>query len=96
VRDRRSENLTRHLAATWTDSAASPLRVRRLAARLTQPELAERARVSVATVDRAERTDSASEASWFALASTLGVDRAVIDREYAAKIAPFVRAGCWE
>ena len=95
MRDRRSENLHRHLAETWTDPAASPLRVRRLAACLSQVELAERAGgLSVATVDRAERTGNVSDASWFALAAGLGVDRAVIDREYAWRVAPFAR--CWE
>jgi len=96
MRDRRAENLARHLASAWGDPAASPLRVRRLAARLTQDELAARSGLSVATVERAERTGNVSDASMFALAAGLGVDRAVIDPDYALRIAPFVRRGCWE
>jgi len=39
----------------------------------------------------AERTGRASEASWRALAAALGTQREVIDRDYAERIAPFLR-----
>jgi len=90
MRDRRSEALTRLLAAAWTDADASPLRVRRRAAQLSQAELASKAAVGVATVDRAER-GHASDASWRRLAVALGTSRADIDRAYAAALAPFLR-----
>jgi len=91
MRDRRAENLTRHLAAAWSDPATSPSKVRRLALRLTQSELAERAGLAVATVERAERTGVASENSWRALAAALGTQREVIDAAYARQMVPFLR-----
>jgi len=91
TRDRRAENLTRHLAAAWTDPSASPLKLRRLASRRSKAELASDAGLSVATVDRAERTSRASEASWRALATALGIQREVVDPDYGRRLAPFLR-----
>jgi transcriptional regulator with XRE-family HTH domain len=91
VRDRRSENIRRYLARVWADPAASPLRVRRLAADLSQVELAQRAGLSWPTVHRAERGETVSADSWSRLASVLACGRADIDPDYRRTLAPWTR-----
>ncbi len=94
TRDRRSEVLTRGLRKVWTKPTASPVAVRRLAAKLTQAELAARAGLSRATVERVEATGEASDATWWAIARALNVAREEIDKTFAARVSPFDRSHC--
>ena len=76
--DRRAAVLTRELRDVWTAADASPLRVRRLAANLSQAQLADRAGLSTRTVIRAE-LESVSADTMARLATALGCARSEID-----------------
>lgn len=90
----RDAALARSLAEVWTDPQASPLRVRRLAARMSQEELARAAGRHVSTVRRAEQGDQVDGAVMFDLASALGCLREDIDTDYRGRLAPFDRRVC--
>jgi ribosome-binding protein aMBF1 (putative translation factor) len=77
-RMRRAQTL-RYARVALADDNTSPLRLARIEAGWSRPELARAARVSVSTVKRAERGErNVRGYSYTRLADALGVDRASI------------------